>query len=735
MAEYIFRFNQNCCPAGRINYVTNFTFTPNGGSGAVINSVENTVYGGNVTDFVIIDGENVVDEFGEINGNLEVDIQCLDWCTLSFLNNLFPVQINGFGLGIQSLTTVTAVAGGNCLIGTGNRFVQLRADAIPLNKKIMVQLMGGMGNIRFANTDDPKVIKIDKFIAFESANYRPEMKAMGPTQASRGDYIVDRDLGKGAHRFELEAVGIGTTKVTFTDEAGCFYIMAFDVKPNLCDPQAPALPPVPNDADSKNIAQGEDMLGNDPDFQIEHGHFCDCDPFNGNAQVGNAPMSYPFGAEEGFTKLKDLYDGDEFIHGTRHVDLDAVAGMGPAQLPIKPAKIIKMKVGEEFEMEMPNIGGLTEVNWGVETLQWKPAGAAPGVQGEGWDDTVYGPSFSNLEGPEGNIVNATMEAGARRGPKNKLKISCLAPTNNLSTTLHLKIEENNISSLGGPIPLNPRNVVVSQEPADAIASYTSYSTGRTTYLKAEAQGNSISMTQPDFFLGVQCFCPELDIDIVGNQGLYEDGDTIEFEIDGPGQQLLPKTKRLYITKESVIGEGSLDWANPLQKPDNDNLNPEDQKFRFAQVDQDGVIVWSTIQLIYTNSSNDATPVNRHLPAENAFFTQFFDQQDFFKDVDGNTKTYLKHTPNDVAFQCFGQQGVTVQTRGTWCINNQNVIAKFPKKIPAIKSNLDGKAKALQAEQKTLLLPDIILEANPVKKLEKRSTLRIESDPGGGGIRG
>lgn len=735
MAEYIFRFNQNCCPAGKINFVTSYSFTASVGSGAVINSVENTVYGGNVTEFILIKGTNVVNGAGEIDGSLEVDIQCLDWCTLSFLNNLFPVQVNGFGLAIQSLTTVVAVAGGNCLIGAGNRFVQLKADAVPLNKKIKVQLMGGMGNIRFARTDDQNVVKLDKFIAFEDANYRPEMKTLGIGQVDGGDYVVDRDLGAGAHIFELEAVGIGTTKVTFSDEAGCFYIMAFDVKPNLCDPQLPQMPAVPDDPGTVNVAtENGDMFGNDEAFQIEHGDYCNCDTNAGDSQAADAQISYPFDAEPGFNKIKNLYDQDDFIHGTRHADLDAVSNMADnTQLPIKPAKIIRLKVGEEWEMNLPNIGGKREVNWDVQTLQWKAGGGrAAGSKGEGWGDDVFGPAFSNVEGPEENIVKAGVRNAGGGGPANILKVSCVAPTNHLTTTLHLKLKERDISSLGGPIPKAPKTISVSNDANGAIASYRSYSSGNTTYLKA-TEGVGVSMTQPDFFMGVQCFCPELDINLLGNQGLYEDGDTVEFEVNGPGQQLLPKTKRLYVTKESVIGEGALDWANPIQKPENDNLNPDDQKFRFAELDNDGVLVWSTIQLIYTNSSQASDAVNRHLVTENAFFTQFLDKNDFFTDIDDNTKTYLNHIPDEGAFQCFEQQGVTVQPRGTWCINNQNIIAKFPKKIPAIKSNKDGKAKALQSGGATLLLPDI--EVKNVKKLKKRSSYNIESDPGGSGIRG
>ena len=62
MAKYLLKFNENCCPPNKVNYVNSFSFTPAGGSGAVIFSIENTVFAGNVTDYVVINGINLVDE-------------------------------------------------------------------------------------------------------------------------------------------------------------------------------------------------------------------------------------------------------------------------------------------------------------------------------------------------------------------------------------------------------------------------------------------------------------------------------------------------------------------------------------------------------------------------------------------------------------------------------------------------------------------------------------------------
>jgi len=730
--DYIFRFNEHCCPFGKVNYVNSFVFTPNGGTGASITSIENTIYAGNVTEYILIKGTNVVDEFGELNGDLTVDIQCLDWCKLSFWNNLFPVQVNGFGLGIASTTTVLAVAGGNCLIGAGNRLVQLRGDAVPLGKKIQVQLFGGIGAVRFANVDDRKIIGLDKFVAFEDANFRPEMRALAPNQVEDGDFIVDRDLGQGAHIFNLEAVGIGTTKVTFTDESGCFYLMAFDVKPNLCDPQNGTLPDVDQEP-TKNIG----VDGNDADYQEKvHNGFCDCDPEHGESQKASTPSTYPIGQEEGFSKLEDLYDQDDFVHGTRHVDLEEMENLGGGgDFPVKPGKIWKLQVGEEIEVKIPNIGGKRKVDWEITTLQWKDGGAG-GAYGEGWDNSSFGPAFSQFASPEDAIVKAQVRG---KGDKSKVKVSCLAPTNNLPTTLHLYPKDKDITALGGPIPKKSKEVSVTNDPANAIASYKSKSTGNTSYLKAE-EGDGISMTQPDFFVGVECTCPEIDVKITDLKSIYSAGDEIEMEAVPAGDgnlAILPKKARMFVTKEGIISEGNLEWANPLLPQDQANTQPKEFKFKFATIKPNGTLVWSTLQIFYTNASKDVTPLNKHDPAEKAFPDQVMKEVEFFKEIDGNTKTFLKHTPAEDCFECFQEQGNTIQPRGTWCINNATVIAKFPKKLPAIKTN-SGQARALR-DEKTLILPSIDLDMGDmvlkVKKLKKRSSFNIQGPNGSLGIRG
>ena len=95
--------------------------------------------------------------------------------------------------------------------------------------------MGGIGNVRFVRIENPKVLAANAKILIEAPDFRPEMKKLAPNQVNAGIFTVDRDLGQGNHIVEVEATGIGRSLLTYTDEAGCFYVMAIDVKPNLCD--------------------------------------------------------------------------------------------------------------------------------------------------------------------------------------------------------------------------------------------------------------------------------------------------------------------------------------------------------------------------------------------------------------------------------------------------------------------------------------------------------------------
>mgnify|MGYP007000088790 len=67
-----------------------------------------------------------------------------------------------------------------------------------------------------------KILKTNGPVLIENFDFRPEMKTLAPQQVQSGDFVVDRDLGEGFHISEIEAVGIGRSLVTFTDEAGCF---------------------------------------------------------------------------------------------------------------------------------------------------------------------------------------------------------------------------------------------------------------------------------------------------------------------------------------------------------------------------------------------------------------------------------------------------------------------------------------------------------------------------------
>ena len=774
MAKYLLKFNENCCPPNKVNYVNSFSFTPAGGSGAVIFSIENTVFAGNVTDYVVINGINLVDENGDINGNLVVDIQCLDWCKLSFWNNLFPVQVGGFGLAIPSPEKLVAVAGGNCITGQGNNVINVLPFAIPLGQNVQIQLFGGIGNVRFARTDNRNIAKVSAPVLVEAQNFRPEMKTLAPNQVAAGDFIIDRDLGQGNHIVNINAVGIGKTLVTFTDEAGCFYVMGVHVKPNLCD-HTPTVggqlnetqdgtndAGEPVDSRKENVyKEGEKYNGNDEDLDMEHGAFCHDCGLTGNEEVqnGSLPISLPVDGTttDGFTKLGNIYHKEDFVRGTRSLDLEQYKelngnGKGGSNLPIKPSKIYELRVGESMEIDLPDIGGKTHLSWDADVIQWSENEDAGVARGAGWSEDSFGPTWSRFNSPEGNIVSA------RKSGKDKIRLTCNQPTNFLPTTIHVSPRQEEASSFGGAIPKNPKTIAINDTEEGAIAKYTSYSTGNTKYVHAEKMGQQVSMTNSDFFVGLRCFCPEITAKIEDLQSIYGPNDELlvsteleSGEIDlGDGQKaiaLLPKNRRHFLTKDDIGGPkgGKLEESNPMTDPAVDGIAPtvsEDGRkvFKVKVLAPNGTLVWMPIQLFVTHTTDQATPLDIHKPSFDRFDDELHpDPDDFYYSSDINSASQLKHSPTIMAdsLACYTHQGNTIQTRGTWCISNFNLMAKFPKPLPVIKSNVTGGAKALKSTNDEMMLKDLNVGdmVVKVKKLNKKSNFQIEVAGGGPGIRG
>ena len=96
---------------------------------------------------------------------------------------------------------------------------------------------------------------------------------------------------------------------------------------------------------------------------------------------------------------------DDFVRGTRSLDLEVLNGAGPVGLnkdfPVKMANIHEIKVGESKEIEMPNIGGRTRLTWQGDILQWKTNPNAIGgakARGAGWDEESFGPTWSRFGG-------------------------------------------------------------------------------------------------------------------------------------------------------------------------------------------------------------------------------------------------------------------------------------------------------------------------------------------------
>ena len=783
MAEYILKFNEECCPANKVNYVNSFTFTPNVGTGATITSLENTIFAGNVTDYVRIIGNNVVDDSGNINGTLDVNIQCLDWCELSFWNNLFPVQIGGFALVIPTPARVLAFAGGNCIIGRGNQLVRVAPMALPLGEKVKIQLMGGVGNVRFVRAENSKILKTNNPVLIENFDFRPEMKTLAPQQVQSGDFVVDRDLGEGFHISEIEAVGIGRSLVTFTDEAGCFYIMAIDVKPNLCNEVPDQGEEIEEETDAEsgdkrkgNVYKEIENNSNDGDFDETHQSgltadtaFChDCE-LNGVAggeeevKLGTLPLAIPVPntTTQGFEAINSVYKNNEFVHGTRSLDLKTIKDQNvdlSDNFPVKMAAIHEMHVGEKKKITMPNIGGKTRLNWEGDVIQWEKNNNG-GARGAGWSEENFGPIWSRFDGVEDSMVST------RRVRNNQIEVTCNQPTNFLPTAIHFYPRQDEATSLGGPIPVVPKEFIVNNTEAGAVAKYQSNSTGNIKYLHAIDMQRGVSMTNSDFFVGVKCFCPDIEFDIDfnpnapilheagGDRGITDELDikikTIPNEVNmvngGTLLTYLPKNRRHFLTEESIVGMGKFPARNIICEPSKDGIAPTvdadgSKKFKICNMSRDGTLVWKPLQLFFTHTTNQASPLNIHSPSHEVFQEEVYTDGEFIEYDNNNSYSYLNHSPTaNASFPCYEEQGNTVQTRGTWCISNAILKARFPKDLPVIKSNISGKPRALKGGNSSMTVLDLdISDMNPlvvgIQKLDKKSTLRIE-EGGGGGIRG
>ena len=774
MAEYILKFNEDCCPDNKVNYVNSWIFTAKPSSGAVITSIENTIFAGNVTDYIRIIGENLVDEHGDINGVLQVNTQCLDWCELSFWNNLFPVQIGGFGLVVPTPQRVLAFAGGNCVIGRGNQLIRVAPFALPLGQKVKIQLMGGIGNVRFVRIENPKVLAANAKILIEAPDFRPEMKKLAPNQVNAGIFTVDRDLGQGNHIVEVEATGIGRSLLTYTDEAGCFYVMAIDVKPNLCDEGDTISKEIDLEEGGRkgNVYKEDEIDQNDSDFDKEHAGFChNCDlgvndpnnpvagnPFGEEIVQASLPIGVPYSTsttedfeliDNGNLGAGNVYQNDDFVRGTRSLDLEVLNGAGPVGLnkdfPVKMANIHEIKVGESKEIEMPNIGGRTRLTWQGDILQWKTNPNAIGgakARGAGWDEESFGPTWSRFGGPEDNIISV------RRAGGNKMRITCNHPTNFLPSTVHFIPRQDEASSYGGPIPTVPKELEVNYTANGAIAKFTSKSSGNTSYIHAKEMNGGVpkvSMTNADFFVGVRCFCPDLDLDM-DLPKIYRAGDEIPVKVQtNPVDAIayLPKNRRHFLTKESVVNYGTYASRNIMCEPSTDGIAPTvdadgSKNFKICEMGPEGTIVWKPIQFFFTHATRESTPLDIHSPSHEVFDEELHTDGEYYKYKDDNAASYIEHTPSiDAPFPCYSQQGNTVQTRGTWCISNAVLKAEFPKELPVVKSNISGKPRALKGQDSLTVIDLQLDEMMPkIDKIKKRATIRIDrGDQQQHGIRG
>ena len=228
MANYIIRINDDPCG---LNFggtvmpaLKSWNFTPYSNSGATMTHLENTYQGAN-KNFLLAKGTNITNENGDLNGTLELKFQCLDMLKNRSFNRLSGIQIEGFPLGLGVGKQINLPAQYVTNLNSRNIIYN-----VPIGKKIKIQLIGGFGNVRYANTSDSSIARINKNVAFEVFNYQPQLKNLNNStkQIDGGEIIVDRNLGEGEHIFEIEAFGLGEAHILFRDMAGSIDINSFN---------------------------------------------------------------------------------------------------------------------------------------------------------------------------------------------------------------------------------------------------------------------------------------------------------------------------------------------------------------------------------------------------------------------------------------------------------------------------------------------------------------------------
>ena len=79
----IYKANDLCCAPGQLNYVSSWSYTPDGGFSGTVYNVENTYWRGNALKYIWIEAdEQQIDDCGELKGDLSILVRCLSPCFL-----------------------------------------------------------------------------------------------------------------------------------------------------------------------------------------------------------------------------------------------------------------------------------------------------------------------------------------------------------------------------------------------------------------------------------------------------------------------------------------------------------------------------------------------------------------------------------------------------------------------------------------------------------------------------
>ena len=685
--KYILRADENCCSADRVNLVESWSFDA-GETDASVSVVENTVYGGQVKDYLYVEGSNLIDENGNIKGDLEVTFKCIDPCAVAEGLGIVDTRINCVQVGGIATTpgseNIPSFGGGSCVNGTGGQNVSLKTNAIAVGESIDVQVLGGMGPTRWSFTTNASVITASGNGA-EVNNYRPEMWAFGPTQVRNGDFIVDNALGSGGHIFTITAKKAGTAMIVFRDEANCSWQIGFQVLDNLCGVNHGQ-----SGQDVGNKDGGLPQLSNDKDLRASDAglihnsqNYCDCDAAhepNGNGQVQNLYLMLSglrtYG--NGIQTPNHTYENAKFMPGIRFLDIEKVSNNNNYS-PYWISQILDIFVGENESITRPQITG--------HTFRYKLMDDTGPDQGggHGWEKQKAGPHFGSQK-PK-NIVDVGSSG----------RVTCKACTNNLPVIIH-----GYVSNQNAIVPPWPEETVEVQSGGNgSVVLQTRLFNGILSKVTKDAPAPSqVRWTGLNYFAAVRCWCPKLEAEFpeMDQPIAVKEDEIFNVKMKAVNGDIQPKYD-VFFWDEDSCGMGKFPESGPITRPEFDGLPPqngEDGEFKIEKIDRKGipefVPIYAEAQLFYSHAASRASTTNKIPQMLNNQSKNYVEDDTFWENIDENSHSGPKHTPSENPYDQYKKAGLGHQPRGTFCLSYHKDI-KFEiataNPLPVVKKN--GKA--------------------------------------------